>query len=112
GLDSESVTASEATPGLRRELFAVQGVAAARAVFTAGGAARRVPAALGYQREAHLGERLELADHTVPAVVRARPARAAADRVLDCAQRELALERLDRRVEGVAHRHVNGSRPI
>ena len=42
----------------------------------------------------------------------ARAARAAAQRVLDHAQRKFALERLDRRVHRVAHRHVHGARPV
>src|SRR5262249_45445373 len=112
GLDSEPVTWTQATRGLGREVVAVQGVPPGLAVAAAGGAARTVAAALGDQRVAHVGERFELAHDAVAAAMRAAPARAAADRVLDGPQRELALERLDRRVQRVAHRDVDRARPV
>ena len=76
------------------------------------GAARRVPAALGDQRQLHRRERLELAHDPVAAAVRARAARAAPDRVLDDPQRELELQRLDRRVQRVRHRDVHAGRAV
>src|SRR6202008_4126323 len=47
-----------------------------------------------------------------PAAPWAVAAGAAAQRVLDGAQGELALEGLDRRVEGVRHGDVDGARPV
>ncbi len=73
------------------------------------GTARRVAATLGDQRERHLGERFELAHDAVAAAMAPGAARSATQRVLEDAQRELALERLDRRVERVAHRDVHAA---
>src|SRR4051812_46178864 len=110
GFDTESVTWSQATRGLRREFVAVQRVPAGRPVATAGGARWRGAGALGDQREAHVRERLEFAHDAVAATLGSIPAGAATDRVLDRPQRELALERFDRRVERIAHRDVHGAR--
>jgi hypothetical protein len=66
-----------------------------------------VAPALGDEREVHLVHGLELADHAVAAPVASGTARAAPQRVLDGAQRELELERLDRRVERVRHPDVH-----
>src|SRR3954447_8244640 len=101
GLDPQPLAGPQATAGLRRQLLAVQQVPALGAGLAARGARRRVPAALGEQREAHAGQRLELADHPVAAAWGPRAARAAPDGVADDAERELQLERLDRRVERV-----------
>ena len=76
------------------------------------GAARCVAAALGDQRVAHLGERLQLAYDAVASAVGARAARAATQPVVEHPQREFALERLDRRVQRVAHRDVHGARAV
>ena len=78
----------------------------------AAGARRGVAAALGDQRVGHRRERLELAHDAVAAAMRARAARAAADRVARDAQRELELERLDGRVERVRHRDVDAARAV
>ena len=112
GLDSQAIAGAERTGGLRRQLVAVQQVAAALAVRAAVGAGRRVPAALGEQRVAHVGQRLDLAHDAVAAAVLAVAAAAPAQRVLDRAQRELQLERLDRRVQRVRHRDVDRARPV
>src|SRR5207249_1554948 len=87
-------------------------VAAERARGTAAGARRRVAPPLGQERELHLRERLELPDDPVAAAESAALAGAAPDRVLPHPERELELERLDRRVQGVAHRDVDGRRPV
>src|SRR5215207_4995578 len=91
-LDPQCLAGRETTARLRRQLLAVEEVAAARARPAAGRARRRVAAALREQGEAHGGERLDLPDHAVAAPLRAGAARAAADRVLPDPQRELQLE--------------------
>src|SRR3954452_19679617 len=68
--------------------------------------------ALRDQRVAHVRERLDLADDAVTAAMRPVAAGAAADRVLDRADRELALERLDGCVERVAHGYVDAARSV
>ena len=68
--------------------------------------------ALGDQREAHLAQRLQLAHDALAAAVRARAPRAAAQRVASDAHRKLTLERLNRGVEGVAHRDVHAARAV
>src|SRR5215203_3420121 len=105
----QSLAAPQATARLRRQLLAVEQVAPARAGFAAGGARRGV-AALGQQRELHLLQRLELAHDAVAAALPAGAARTAPDGVAGDAQRELELERLDRRVERVRHRDVHAGR--
>ena len=112
GLDPQPVAGPEAAGRLRRQLLAVQQVPTRRARLAAVSAGRRVAAPLGDQREAHLVQRLELAHDAVAAAVPPGAARAAPQRVLDRAQRELELERLDRRVERVRHRHVHGARAV
>ena len=104
--------APQATGRLRRQLLAVEQVAPARAGLAAVGAGRRVAAALGEQRVAHRRERLELAHDPVAAAVLAVAAGAAPQRVAHDAQRELQLERLDRRVERVRHRDVHAARAV
>src|SRR4051794_33283692 len=112
GLDSQPVAAPQSTGGLGRRLVAVHEVAARGAWLASGGALRPVTAALGDERVGHLLERLDLADHAVAAAMPAFAAGTAAHRVLDGAQRELELERLHRRVERVAHRHVHRVRAV
>src|SRR4051812_815453 len=112
GLDSQPVAAPERTGGLRRHGFAVHEVEALGARLATGGTLRRVAAALGDQRVRHVRQGLDLAYHAVAAAVYARPARVAAHGVLDSAEGELELERLDRRVERVAHGDVHGARPV
>ena len=68
--------------------------------------------AFGEDRVVHVVERLELADDAVATAMAPGSAAAAADRVLDDAQRELELERLDRRVARVRHRNVDGARAV
>src|SRR4051794_3663886 len=91
GFDPESVTGAEATRALAGQLVAVQRVPPRPAVRAAVGTGRPVAAAFGDQREAHAGERLDLAAHAVAAPLPALAARSRADRVLDRAHRELAL---------------------
>src|SRR4051812_50008343 len=86
GLDPQPVAAPQSTGGLGRDLVAVHEVAPAGARLAAGGAARRVAAALGDQRPAHLVERLDLAHHAVAAALGAPAARVAPHRVLHPAQ--------------------------
>src|SRR6201999_1692688 len=54
----------------------------------------------------------QLADEAIAAAPGAGPAGAAPDRQLTDAQRELGLERLDRRVQRVRHRHVDRARAV
>src|SRR3954452_19191877 len=68
---------------LRRQLVAVQQVAAGLARLAAVRAGRRVAAALGDQRVAHLVECLQLAHHPVAAAELAVTARPPPHRVLD-----------------------------
>src|SRR5829696_8319010 len=77
GLDSQPVSGAERARGLGRQLPPVQQVPTRTARFAAVRAGRRVQAALGDERVAHLVERLELADHAVAAAVAAGPAGAA-----------------------------------
>src|SRR3954469_19839976 len=109
GVDSESVTGSQATRDLGGKPIPIERVPPDRAIGAAGRAAGRVAPALGDQAEAHIGERLQLAHDAVAATVGTVAARATADGVLDRAHRELALERLDWSVERVAHRDVHGA---
>src|SRR3712207_6853619 len=62
------------------------------------------------QRVRHVLERLDLAHDAVAAPVGAVAARIPAHRVSRHAQRELELERLDRRVQRVAHRDRKSTR--
>src|SRR5215204_30591 len=98
GLDSQAIAGAQRTRGLRGQLIAVQQVAARLTVTAAVGAGRRVLTALREQRVAHVGERLDLPDHAVAAALVAVASAAAAQRVLHRPERELELERLDRRV--------------
>src|SRR3954468_24856894 len=93
-LDPQRLTARQATARLRRQLLAVLEVAAHRSGLAAVRSRRCVAAALGQQRVVHVGERLELADHAVAALVPAAAARSASHRVGPDADRELELERL------------------
>src|SRR4051794_19537938 len=92
GLDAQPVAGAQGTGGLARDLFSVHEVAARLSRLAAAGARRGVPAALGDQRIAHVGERLNLTHHAVAAAVATGAARPAAHRVLHGAQRELQLE--------------------
>src|SRR5688500_18085226 len=94
-LDSQPVAGAQYARRLARELLAVDPVPTPSAGLATVGAGRRVSAALGDQRVAHLGQRLELACHAVTAAVAPGAARAAPDGVLHRPQRELQLERLD-----------------
>ena len=76
------------------------------------GAARGMAPALGDQREGHVRQRFELAHDAVAAAMAPGAPGAAAQRVLEDAQRKLPLERLDRRVERVAHRDVHAARSV
>src|SRR5688572_32823414 len=86
GLDSQPVSGTEGARRLRRQLFPVQQVPAGGSGLAPLGAGRRVAAALGDEREAHLLERLQLAHDAVSAPVRAGAARPVPERVLDGAQ--------------------------
>ena len=109
GLEPEPVTDAQATCRLGAQLLAVEQVAPRCAGLSAVGARRGVTPALGDERVLHLRERLDLADDAVAPVVAPGAAAAAPARVLDDAQRELDLQRLDRRVERVGHRDVHGA---
>src|SRR5215210_4319771 len=93
GLDPQPITGAQRTGGLRGDLLAVHEVAPARSRLAAVRPARGVAPPLGYERPAHLGERLQLANDAVAASLRARAARAAPHRVLHGTQRKLELER-------------------
>src|SRR5947209_12023829 len=71
-----------------------------------------MPATFCDQRVAERLERLELTDHPVSAAMLPLASRAPPEGVLDGADRELELERFDRRVQRVAHRHVHRARAI
>src|SRR5215208_5020827 len=101
GLNAQAVTRAQPPAVLGGEPLRVQAVLARCARLPAGRARRAVAAPLGEQREAHFGEGLELADDAVAAAVGARSTRFMPARVGHGAQRELELERLYRRVEGV-----------
>src|ERR1035437_6657271 len=107
GLDAQPLPLCERARALAGQRRAVEQIATRCAGLSAGGAAGGVAAALGDQREGHLAQRLQLAHDAVAAAVRTRSAGAAPQGVLQDAQREFALERLDRRVERVAHRHIH-----
>src|SRR5215207_381259 len=111
-LDSQPVARSERARRLGGELPAVQQVPTRLARLSVLRPRWRVPAALRDQRVAHLGERLELPHNAVAAPPGALSARAAPQRVLDRPQRKLDLERLNRRVERVRHRHVHAAGPV
>src|SRR5215210_2127774 len=100
-LDPQPVSRLEGARRLRLQLRPVQQVPTRRALLAARRSGRRVSAALRDERVAHLGERLQLADDAVAAAPAPGAARAAPERVLDRTQRELELQRLDRRVERV-----------
>src|SRR5271155_5711047 len=112
GFDAQPLARPQCAGGLARQAVAVELIAPPRSRLAAEGPGGGVAATLGDQREAHLRQRLQLADDAIAAAVHARAAGAAAQRVLDHAQREFPLERLDRSVERVAHRHVNAARAI
>src|SRR5215208_2868322 len=109
-LDPECLAGPQATARLRRQLHAVEQVAPARARRPAGGAGWGVAAALGEQRERHLRPRLELAHDSVAAAPAPRSPGTAPHGVAADEQRELELERLDRRVERVRHRDMHAGR--
>ncbi len=83
-----------------------------RAVLTTLAPARGVQPALGDQGESHRLERLDLAHDPVAAALSARSARPATQRDLTHPHRVLGLERLDRGVERVRHRHMDRARPV
>src|SRR5215217_2479798 len=97
--DPQTLTGPQATARLGRQVLAVEQVAAAFAWLASLRARRRVPAPLRQQGEAHVGAGLDLPHHAVAAAEPPGAARAAPDGVADDPQRELELERLDRRVE-------------
>src|SRR5918994_7296692 len=111
-LDPQPLSGAQLAARLRLQLLAVEEVAAPLARLAAVRARRGVAAALGQQGIAHVGESLDLAHDAVAAAVRPGAARLAPQRVLDDAQRELELERLDRRVERVRHRDVHAARAV
>ena len=112
GLDSQPVAGAqraEALPGNSSPFSRFLPGAPGSPPSTPGGA---VAAPLGDQRVAHLVERLELAGHAVAAARRPAPPESRRSAYLDGAQRELELERLDRRVQRVRHGHVDGARTV
>src|SRR3984957_9347068 len=112
GFHAQPLAGAKRPGDLRSQRLTVKQITTGSTRFAAGGAAGRVAAALADQREGHLAQRLELAHDAVAAAVAPAPAGAAAQRVLDHAQRELALERLDRRVQSVAHGDVHATWPV
>src|SRR5436190_13256755 len=78
GLDPQPLAGAQGTGGLGRQLVAVQEIAPRLARFAAVRTARPVSAAFREERELHLAEGLQLADHAVPAAVASRAARVAA----------------------------------
>src|SRR4051794_27929140 len=112
GLDSQPVAAPQRTGGLRRDLLAIDEIPPGGARLAACRALRPVAAALGDERVRHLVQGLEVAHDAVAAAMPAAASGPAPHGVLDGPQRELQLERLDRRVEGVAHRDVHGARAV
>ena len=78
GLDPQALAGRERAGRLGLDRPAVEQIDADGPVLPAVGAARRVTAALGDQRELHRLERLELADDAVAAAVSPGAARAAA----------------------------------
>src|SRR5581483_2501409 len=111
-LDAQPIAGAELALRLAGKRLAVQEVSPRRAVRAALGAPRRVPPALGDEREAHRRQRLQLAHDPVAAPVAAGSAAAAAERQLADADRKLGLQGLDGRVERVRHRDVDGARPV
>ena len=113
GLDSQPVAGPEGARRLRRQLLAVQ-----RGSYPARRARRpRRPGGACRRRSVISEKRISASassSRTTPSPPRWRAgaARAAPQRVLDGPQRELQLERLDRRVERVRHRHVHGARAV
>src|SRR5829696_7759572 len=67
GLDSQSVAGLQGSRCLCRQLVAVDEVPTPSALLATVGPRRRVPASLGDERVAHLGQHLELSDHAVAA---------------------------------------------
>src|SRR5262249_8694242 len=110
--DAQALAGAELSRDLPGKRDAIDQIASGGARSAPFGPAWAVAAALGDQREGELGKRLDLSNHAVAAAVAPGAAGAATKRVFDHAQREFALERLDRGVQGVAHRHVNATRTI
>src|SRR5688500_17474237 len=81
-LDSQPVALGELSVGLRRQLVAVEQVAAALPVAAATATPRGVAAALADQGETHRFQRLDLPRHPAPTRLRPVPAASAADREL------------------------------
>src|SRR5439155_18654869 len=97
-LQAQPLAGAQRARRLGPDLLTGDDVAPALAVLAAVGAGRLVAAPLGQQRPCHVLERLDLAYHAVAASPGARATRAGAQGVLDDAQREGLLERLDRGV--------------
>src|SRR4051812_18976616 len=99
GLDTQPVARRQVALGLGRDEFAVHGVLPFGAVFATVPPSRGVAPALGYQREAHGSEGLELANDAVAAAALAGAPTTPPDRELADPNRQLALEGLDGRVQ-------------
>src|SRR5947209_6386296 len=109
-LDTQPVAGRQPTRRLAGQRPLVEPVGTGRTILAAVGPARRMAPTLGDQREVDRLERLELAHDPVAAALATRATGAAPHGGAYDAQRKGALERLDRRVERVAHRHVDGAR--
>src|SRR4051794_18656117 len=109
--DLEDVALLEIEAALGRQAAAVQAVGSWCAVLAAGGSARAVAAALGHEAPAAVGQHAVDAHHAVAAGIAAGPARPRPHRIALDPKRILALERLDRRVQRIRHRDVNGAGP-
>src|SRR3954454_21668501 len=99
GRDSQPLPAPQPTDALRRYLLAIDEIPPGGARLAACRPLRPVAAALGDERVRHLVQGLELAHDAVAAAMPAAASGPAPHGVLDGPQRELQLERLDRRVE-------------
>src|SRR5258708_1205723 len=110
--DAQPLPGRQRPGGLARELPAVEQVTAGQSVGAAPRPPGAVTAALGDQGEGHLPQRLELPHHAVAASPGPCSSGSAPPRVLEGAQREFPLERLDRGVQRVAHRHVHPARAV
>ncbi len=113
GLDPQAIAGPELALGLGRQRLAVEQVAPGAPVARR----RRAPRVAWRRRSVISVNRIGASasiSRTIPSPPRRRPAAAAAPahRELADADRKLALERLDRGVQRVRHRHVDRARAV
>src|SRR5262249_50486257 len=109
-LDPYQVSRFECARDLRGKLDTVQEVSSRRARASSPRALRRPSATLREDREPAWLEHPELADDTVSAAKAAGTPGAKTQEVPLDTHRISELQRLDRRVEGIRHRHVDSRR--